>query len=288
VTGTDSRLPERATGPDADVGTVLRRARELSGLELEELARRLRLEPRVLRMLEGDLFEELPAPAFARGYVRALARELALDDGPLLRALAHRLADRTPALTDFETRAPLQVTSDSHLVRYTTLALILIMAVLVVSWWRSAEHDAPVLDQAAVAREESALAAPARADTPPLPYSYRIVTHPDTPSYRAPDPPAAAGADVPGALAGGTADLEIAAREDAWVQVLDVNGERLYYNLIRAGNRIDIAGRRPYSLVIGNAPAVSIRFEGRPVDVEAISSEGVARFQLGGTPPTTR
>ena len=59
----ESRSRDRHAGslPEGDLGAVLRRARERRDLDLEELARRLRLEPRVLRMLENNLFEELPA-----------------------------------------------------------------------------------------------------------------------------------------------------------------------------------------------------------------------------------
>lgn len=283
MTPTESRPPERPAVPDADLGALLRRARERRGLDVEELARRLRLEPRIVRMLENDLFEELPAPAFARGYVRGLARELAIDPVPLLAELDNRLSDRTPVLSDFETRAPVQVTSDSHVVRYTTAALVLAMVVLVASWWRTQEHALPVLDTLTGDAPAPPAAPVALADTPPLPYTFTTVTHPDDPFYRAPAAPTPSDQADPNRGARG-ADLVIAAREDAWVQVLDVNGERLYYNLVRAGNRIEIEGRRPYSLVVGNAPSVNIEFEGRVVDIEAISEEGVARFRLGAAP----
>lgn len=283
--------PREASGTSAaGAGLGLRAAREARGIEASDLARRLKLEPRVLALLETDEFERLPAPAFTRGYVRAIARELGLDPAPLLATLDDRLGDSAPALADFESRAPIQVTSDSRIVRYTTLALVAVMAVLVLNWWqgyRAEPHEAVVVNTGVTA-----------AATAPLSYSFEQVLHPSDPFYRA-DMPAAtlpggaptdtAGTAVPSgdgsaaaaAAPTGATDLVIAAREDAWIQVLDVDGERLYYNLVTAGNRVEIAGRRPYSLVIGNAPAVDLLFDGKPVDIEAVSDNGVARFTLG-------
>lgn len=276
--------------PGASLGEVLRRGREARGLSREELARSLRLEPRIVAILENDALDELPAPAFTRGYVRALSKELGIDGAPLLAYLDERYAGVAPVLADFASRAPLQVTSDSQIVRYTTLAVALVMVVMVGLWLRSHEPAAPLVERDAAPGAPVALA-----DTPPLPYTFAQVVHPDEPSYRAPDPveivtPAdtvsattAADTALPstaGATAG-AADIVIAAREDSWIQVQDVNGERLYYNIVRAGNQIEIAGRRPYSLVIGNAGGVSLLFDGQAVDLDAIAEEGVARLELG-------
>jgi cytoskeleton protein RodZ len=62
---------------------------------------------------------------------------------------------------------------------------------------------------------------------------------------------------------------------------MDANGELLYYNVVRGGSQIEIEGRRPYSLVVGNAAAVKVSFEGNPIDLASISERGVARFRLG-------
>lgn len=276
--------------PGASLGEVLRRGREARGLSREELARSLRLEPRIVASLENDALDDLPAPAFTRGYVRALSKELRIDGTPLLAYLDERYAGVSPALSDFASRAPLQVTSDSQIVRYTTLAVALVMLVMVGLWLRSHEPATPLVEPDAVRGAPVALA-----DTPPLPYTFAQVVHPDSPTYRAPDPVevvtptdtvgTAADAEISQLPSAGAtaaaADIVIAAREDSWIQVQDVNGERLYYNIVRAGNQIEIAGRRPYSLVIGNAGGVSLLFDGQAVDLDAIAEEGVARLDLG-------
>ncbi len=269
------------------LGEVLRRGREQRQMSREDLARSLRLEPRIVASLESNAFDDLPAPAFVRGYVRAICKELALDSTPLLAYLDERYAGAAPVLADFQSRAPLQVTSDSKIVRYTTVVVALVMIVMVALWLRSHVPAVPLIEPGIAADAPVPLA-----DTPPLSYEFPQVVHPEDPMFHAPDPVIVADDILPAAEAPETApittsnaDLVIAAREDSWIQVQDVNGERLYYNIVRAGNQIEIQGRKPYSLVIGNALAVSLLFEGQAVDLEGIAEEGVARLQLGQARP---
>lgn len=69
-------------GPGGD----LRRAREAAGLSAEQLANRLHLSVSTIEALESDDYTCLPQPAYIRGYLRAAARALEIDDAPLLQA----------------------------------------------------------------------------------------------------------------------------------------------------------------------------------------------------------
>ena len=77
----DHTLPGK-TAPSA--GTLLREAREARGLTLDDLARTLNLQPRIVAALERDDHDALPAPTFVRGYIRSYARLLGLPVDPLL------------------------------------------------------------------------------------------------------------------------------------------------------------------------------------------------------------
>ena len=60
------------------LGTLLRLAREAKGLSLERLARDLNLQETVLRSLEADVYEQLPAGS-ERPLVRQVAERLEVD-----------------------------------------------------------------------------------------------------------------------------------------------------------------------------------------------------------------
>ncbi|MCG3202289.1 MAG: Cytoskeleton protein RodZ [Gammaproteobacteria bacterium] len=85
---------------------------------------------------------------------------------------------------------------------------------------------------------------------------------------------------VPEATPGGAKVLSFELAEDAWLEVTDAEDKRLYYNMGRQGSRISVQGVMPYRVKVGNAPAVSVSFEGRPLDISAFSYESVARFSV--------
>lgn len=65
-------------------GEVLRLAREKKGWQVAEVATQLNLTVQSLAQLEAGEFDRLPGHTFARGYVRAYAKLLGLDQGVLV------------------------------------------------------------------------------------------------------------------------------------------------------------------------------------------------------------
>jgi Uncharacterized protein conserved in bacteria len=66
------------------IGQALREARTERGIELTEVERVTKIRVKFLVAMEEDRWEELPAPAYARGFLSIYARYLGLDDGALL------------------------------------------------------------------------------------------------------------------------------------------------------------------------------------------------------------
>jgi len=60
----------------ASVGAYLRDLRTRRGVGLDEVARTTRVAQRYLQSLEDDAFEDLPAPVFIRGFIRAYCQAL--------------------------------------------------------------------------------------------------------------------------------------------------------------------------------------------------------------------
>jgi hypothetical protein len=76
--------------------TFLHAARMSSGLSLDEIARRTRLSPRVVRALDQGRFDDLPGGLYARAYVRAFANAVAADG----RVVEHELVPLLPGVED--------------------------------------------------------------------------------------------------------------------------------------------------------------------------------------------
>ncbi|HMB52011.1 MAG TPA: helix-turn-helix domain-containing protein, partial [Thermoanaerobaculia bacterium] len=70
-----------AAGPPGEgaFGAWLRRQREIREIDLREIADKTKISLRYLKAMEQDRFEVLPAPIFARGFLREYARYVGLD-----------------------------------------------------------------------------------------------------------------------------------------------------------------------------------------------------------------
>ena len=77
------RPPPWDKGADQDAGTSfgtwLRRQREARQISLREIAERTKISLRYLEAMEEDRFETLPAPIFAKGFLREYARYVGLS-----------------------------------------------------------------------------------------------------------------------------------------------------------------------------------------------------------------
>lgn len=70
------------------IGTYLASGRERAGMTIEDVAAVTRIPVRSLRALEGDRLDNLPAPAYTRGFVISYCRTVGIDPDPALAALA--------------------------------------------------------------------------------------------------------------------------------------------------------------------------------------------------------
>ena len=75
-------------------GERLRREREMRGVGLEEIATATRISTRFLEALETEHWERLPGGVFNRGFIRAVARYLGLDEESLLAEYAGATNDQ--------------------------------------------------------------------------------------------------------------------------------------------------------------------------------------------------
>ncbi len=70
-----------------DLGRTLRQARERKSWSIEQVAEATRITPRHLQAIEAGEFDRFPAPVYARGFMRAYAKALDLDEAAPLAVL---------------------------------------------------------------------------------------------------------------------------------------------------------------------------------------------------------
>lgn len=306
--------------PRTALGAELRAARERRGLSLHQASQELHIGDAILDALERGDYTTLGAPIFVRGHLRNYARLLGLHEDEVLTRYEEE-GDK-PAPPPLVTQR-----TDSGAPKATTwvfsLLVIIVLCALAVTWWMHREQPGagtatiansgksvvavPVLPAAATAAAPQAAqatgAAGAATEQPvsPRPESAvnRTVGSPPHVSKPIELPrrlPTASGASVPvskpataaAANVGTPTHVEFTLNQASWIEVYDVNGQRLYYDLAPAGEHVNVSGAGPLQVFLGNAPGVSVKLNGARFDQTPFTrSDNTARFRLGGSKAAT-
>jgi cytoskeleton protein RodZ len=81
----------------AGFGEHLRREREMRGISLDEICSATRIGTRFLNAMENEQWDQLPGGVFNRGFVRAVAHHLGLDEESVLAEYMLATGDRATA-----------------------------------------------------------------------------------------------------------------------------------------------------------------------------------------------
>lgn len=118
-------------------GERLKREREMRGVGLEEISAATRISTRFLAALENERWHELPGGVFNRGFIRAVARFLGLDEEAMIAeySLVTHDAPKMAVWADSPARAR------APLVPWLILAGVIVLAV---GGWFAWQHYAPL------------------------------------------------------------------------------------------------------------------------------------------------
>jgi cytoskeletal protein RodZ len=268
------------------LGRYFQECRMQRGMSLEEVSARTRIRLQTLQALERDDYPSLPVEVTVKGFVRAYARCLGLDEHDVLERYQQIAADcfRIAQQVDPISRVEETAAPEPLWKRHLTLAGLTITALAV------AVSGMIALMPSAPPDEPNAISAPGRV-APPVP--------PDPPApERLPDPVQTI-ASVPAippppkpqvspparpAASGAAQELSIAASEPSWLQVT-IDGGQPKEAILQPGERITWAAEREFRLTVGNAGGVSVALNGEPVG--PLGPSGRVRMLVLPRPSTT-
>lgn len=277
-------------------GAIVRAQRETRGLTRQDIADTLNLGARVVEDIETENWARLPAAAFTRGYLRAYAKLLDIDPDTVVSAFdaaVSRGETRSAVVTTMQRshrRGLADLTQKHPGVVLTGAVGGVICAVVIVLWavWPNVG-----VKEAVVAKQP---AGPAESTIP------KAQARPTTES-----PPAAETAGAPAIIASATASaaasaaaapshddqgahritsdgndrLKFAFTDDCWVEIKDAQGSSIYSALSRPGDALELIGRPPFHILLGNAPAVTLAFNGERVALSPHTRNNVGTLVLG-------
>jgi cytoskeleton protein RodZ len=298
-----SKLPS-----DLGLGAYLRKARETVRLSAGSVALSLHVDAWIIEALEQEDFEHLAAPVYVKGYLRNYARLIGAPEEQVLE-LYHRTVgpDSHPFPSQAEPHSEPQLRWGVYL---AVLAVVSLPFIWAHDWSGSPKppesegirnlEDKPGLERT---NPDSAGTAKAPENPPPLtdsgslPLPLTVIERP-APEAATPTPLEDAhsnsSAAAPAASARGDRDqdtLTVQTREAAWISVHDQKGHRLIFETLPAGASRTAEGVAPFAVILGNARATTVSFNGQAVDPSPYIVGTRARFKLeknpSSTPPAT-
>ncbi|OWP49596.1 Cro/Cl family transcriptional regulator [Pseudomonas nitroreducens] len=121
----------------ANPGETLRQARENKGWSTAQVAGQLNLTENALRQLEQGSFDQLPGHTFARGYVRAYAKLLGMDQAQMVTAFdQYTGTDATGSNVHSLGRVVEPVRLSRNLLRLFSLILLAVLIGFGYFWWQ--------------------------------------------------------------------------------------------------------------------------------------------------------
>lgn len=121
----------------ANPGETLRQERENKGWSTAQVAGQLNLTENALRQLEQGSFDQLPGHTFARGYIRAYAKLLGMDQAQMVTAFdQYTGTDASGSNVQALGRVVEPVRLSRNLLRLFSLALLAVLIGFGYFWWQ--------------------------------------------------------------------------------------------------------------------------------------------------------
>jgi cytoskeleton protein RodZ len=234
-------------------GDWLRRQRELREISLRDIAERTKISLRYLEAMEADRFDLLPAPIFAKGFLREYARYVGLSPDDVVNHYlsVHHPEELADPKEDTKVRArPKQVDAGQPPVRRNwswglllgLAGLILLVLVALAAWFADhRQHEEPRnVGQA-----------------PPMtaPVQVQPAAQPAVPARSTPPPPSA------------PIQVSLDFSKDCWVEAVIDGGKRRFSELRVQGESLPLEAEKSIVLTLGNAGAVDVQVNGYPLEL---------------------
>jgi cytoskeleton protein RodZ len=287
-------------------GATVESRREALGLTRQDVADSLNLSVRVVEAIESENWQQLPGPAFVRGYLRGYAKLLEIDGAALASAFEASGAARAQSvravggaeagkrgLADLLQRHPGAVLTGAVAVVICAVAVVL-MAV-----WPQKAHgptsttasaaagDASIPHQAGYVAAKSPGVDATKASVP-APASETaasaVVGNATTATAgAAPErpPPTKDASGARRITPTGDDRLSFAFADDCWVDIKDAHGASLFSDLGKSGATLELIGSPPFHITLGNAPAVTLLFNSERVTLAPHTRNHVGTLVLG-------
>ena len=280
-------------------GTMLLQARERAGITQEQVARELHITVTKVKSIESDDYLRLNTDTFIRGYLRAYANFLKIDSAPIIVAYQQHAAAQGLVT---EPQYPISKEAPTRkLWVFVSLLILLLAGLWLISvWFFENQVERPVVVPPAVVPSAVVPSASVpQTATPVQPVAESVeertsavdaapgsVEGADAAETTTTDEPAVEEAPEEAASVVAPTErtldrLELSFAEECWLEVSDAQGDVLATELQRPGSSVSLLGVAPFSVKLGNAPAVRVTLNGDEVAINPSAGTKVMTISVG-------
>jgi cytoskeleton protein RodZ len=261
-------------------GERMQREREMRSITLDEIAEHTKISKRNLTALEEENFAQLPGGIFNKGFVRAYARYLGIDEeqavADYLAADAEKQRKRMPIPIDQASAGlrPESVADRPAIVEgepqpdqaagfmTAAVALVVVLGIggLAYKWMQSRNPDPPA--QVAEARTQPEQTPVATQELPVQPISAPSSVPTPSSDLSSPTGKMPEVAIAPAATPLGSFSLVLKTKEESWVQV-KADGKLLMEGVLAPNTNKSFDASRELVIKLGNAAGVELAYNGK-------------------------
>lgn len=327
-------------------GERLQAARIEKGLSVQDVANRMHLSSNILESIEENNFDEITAPIFVKGYLRAYARIVSLDEDEMIQQYINFYSEEDPPITSTSNMAPELSVADAR-IKWTTYLVILVLAALLAVWWWNKERNQEVaisleaspdtteqvieegtqpvqpasseieagsestISESTIgtASNESDSAETVEPDSETVATDSIVEAEPESEvepenavndavdeiqpdeevmveaESEASESSVTSAAEVfvgSHTAPAGSDLLKIIVHADTWADIKDNSDYQLVYDLLRAGQSVNLTGQAPFTVFLGNGHGVEISFNNQEIGLTSlIQDDNTARLNVG-------
>ena len=236
-------------------GERLQREREMRGITLEEIADSTKIGTRSLRALEEEDFAKLPGGIFNKGFVRAYARYLGIDEEQAVTDFLAAAGESEQPLPNPNPTEKVAVYRSSNRGWAAVLALAVLASGGYAAWRLNL---GPFATQAAQQSAPPPVQPPAA--TSPQTGSADAAGAAEQPSA-SPVPAEQSATPAPGGTAQQGFVLLVRAREESWISV-SADGQTPVEEMLAAEQTREVRATKSVVLKLGNAAGVEVSHNG--------------------------
>jgi cytoskeleton protein RodZ len=274
----------------------------MRGVSLDEIAESTKIGTRLLRALEEEQFDLLPGGIFNKGFVRAYAKYLGMDEDQAVADYLQAAGNEEPDVQliaqqgDWaENRYAEPARTSRRGFPFIPVLVLVLVVVAGFGGWRMYQQHMQEKEASQAERETLQASAPSGSTQPtpsdagqssaPQPTSGAVVTQP-SPAAEQPAALPVANSSLSSPATSSGFEVEVKTTGRAWVS-LKADGKFMVRGVLEADQSRTLHADKEVVVWTGNAGATQVSFDGKVVPIEGGANETrVLVFKPSGLQPT--